>query len=45
MLACFVHKSNPDLNIDPKAAPTRATRGLGHKVKNAALDEVRGGKG
>ncbi len=26
MLACFVHKSNPDLNINPKAAPAEATR-------------------
>ncbi len=31
----FVHKSNPDLNIDPKG------RELGHKVKKAALEEVR----
>ena len=41
MLACFVHKSNPDLNIDPKAAPAGATRESGRKVKKAALDEVR----
>ena len=41
MLACFVHKSNPDLNIDPKAAPAGATRESGRKAKKAALDEVR----
>jgi hypothetical protein len=41
MLACFVHKSNPDLNIDPKAAPAGATRESGRKVKKAALEEVR----
>jgi hypothetical protein len=41
MLACLVHKSNPDLNIDPKAAPTGATRESGRKVKKAALEEVR----
>ena len=41
MLACFVHKINPDLNIDPKAAPAGATRESGHKVKKAALEEVR----
>ena len=41
MLACFVHKSNPDLNIDPKAAPAGATREPGCKVKKAALEEVR----
>ncbi len=35
MLACFVHKSNPDLNIDPKAAPAGATRESGRKVKKA----------
>ena len=40
MLACFVHKSNPDLNIDPKAVPARATRESGRKVKKAALEEV-----
>jgi hypothetical protein len=41
MLACFVHKSNPDLHIDPKAAPAGATRESGRKVKKAALEEVR----
>jgi hypothetical protein len=41
MLACFVHKSNPDLNIDPKAAPAGAMRESGRKVKKAALEEVR----
>ena len=41
MLACFVHKSNPDLNINPKAAPTGATRESGRKVKKAALEEFR----
>ncbi len=40
MLACFVHKSNPDLNIDPKAAPAGATRESGRKVKKAGLEEV-----
>ena len=40
MLACFVHKSNPDLNINPKAAPTGATGELGRKVKKTALEEV-----
>ena len=40
--ACvFVHKSNPDLNIDPKAAPAGATRESGRKVKKAAIEEVR----
>ena len=41
MLACFVHKSNPDLNIDPKAAPAGATRESGRKAKKAGLEEVR----
>jgi hypothetical protein len=41
MLACFVHKSNPDLNIDSKAAPAGATRESGCKVKKAGLEEVR----
>ena len=41
MLACFVHKSNPDLNINPKAAPMGATRESGRKVKKTALEEVR----
>ena len=41
MLACLVHKSNPDLNIDPKAAPAGATRESGRKVKKAGLKEVR----
>ena len=41
MIACFMHKSNPDLNIDPKAAPPGATRESGRKVKKAALEEVR----
>ncbi len=41
MLACFVHKCNPDLNIDPKAAPAGATRESGRKVKKAELGEVR----
>ncbi len=41
MLACFMHKSNPDLNINPKAAPMGATRELGRKVKKTALEEVR----
>ena len=41
MLACFLHKSKPDLNINPKAAPTGATRESGHKVKKTALEEVR----
>ncbi len=36
-----MHKSNPDLNIDPKAAPPGATRESGRKVKKAALEEVR----
>ena len=42
MLACFVHKSNPDpdLSIDPKAAPAGAMRELGRNVKKAALEEV-----
>ena len=41
MLACFVHKSNPDLNIDPKAAPAGETRESECKVKKVALEEVR----
>ena len=41
MLACFAHKSNPDMNINPKAAPTGATIESGCKVKKAALEEVR----
>jgi len=41
MLACFVHKSNPNLNIDPKAAPAGTTRESGCKVKKAGLEEVR----
>jgi hypothetical protein len=41
MLACLVHKSNPDLNIDPNAAPAGATRESGRKVKKAGLEEVR----
>ena len=41
MLACFVHKSNPDLNINPKVAPAGTTRESGHKVNKAALEEVR----
>ena len=41
MLACFVHKSNPDLNINPKAAPMGATKESGRKVKKTALEEVR----
>ena len=41
MIACFVHKSNPDLNIDPKAAPAGETRESECKVKKAALEEVR----
>ena len=41
MLAGFVHKCNPDLNIDPKAVPAGATRESGRKVKQAALEEVR----
>ena len=41
MRACFVHKSNPDLNINPKAAPTGATRESRRKVKKTALVEVR----
>ena len=40
MLACFMHKSNPDLNIDQKAALAGATRKSGRKVKKAALEEV-----
>ena len=35
-----MHKSNPDLNINPKAAPAGATRESGRKVKKAALEEV-----
>ena len=41
MIACFVHKSNPDLNIDPKAALTGATIESGYKVKKTTLEEVR----
>ena len=41
MLACFVHKCNPDLNIDPKAAPAGATRESGRKVKKAESEKVR----
>ena len=41
MLACFVHKHIPDLNIDPKAAPVGTTRELWCKMKKAALEEVR----
>ena len=41
MIACFVHKSSPDLNIDPKAAPAGETRESECKVKKAALEEVR----
>ena len=41
MLVCFVHKSNPDLNIDPKAAPAGETRESECKVKKVALEEVR----
>ena len=40
MLACFVHKHIPDLNIDPKAAPVGTTRELWCKMKKAALEEV-----
>jgi len=40
MIVCFVHKSNPDLNIDPKAAPTGATIESGYKVKMTTLEEV-----
>ena len=41
MLVCFVHKSNPVLNIVPKAAPAGVTRESGRKVKKAGLEEVR----
>ena len=41
MIACFVHKSNPDLNIDPKAAPTGATIESGCKVKKTTLEEAK----
>ena len=40
LLECFVHKSKPDLNINPKAAPMGAMRELGRKVKKTALEEV-----
>ena len=41
MIVCFMDKSNHDLIINPTAAPTGATRELWHKVKKAALEEVR----
>ena len=28
MLACFVHKSNPDLNIDPKSCTGGGNEGI-----------------
>jgi hypothetical protein len=41
MLACFVHKSNPEISTQKLHRwGVGAMRESGHKVKNAALEEV-----